>query len=134
MPSRKLFSVEEANALLPQIESLLLRLLRKKEMMDRRHDEFFMNELLQEAAPQRTAAASLSGLGAREVDEGLSELEADLAALRALGCILRNLDAGWVEFPANHQGQAIYLCWKKGESAIGFYRPTDAPFTARLPL
>lgn len=139
MPTHKNFSVEEANALLPQIESLLIRLVRKKESMDRKHDELFMNELLQEAAPLRPASAGRENAGpldsvGREVDASFSELESELALIRSLGCILRNLDAGWVEFPSLLEGNSIYLCWKRGESAIGFYRRTHASFAERLPL
>lgn len=131
MTARRLFSVEEANAVLPQLETLLSRLIQKKEKMDRLHDELFMSELLQEAAANNQGH---SDSGAHEVDARVSELEQDIEELRALGCILRNLDAGWVEFPAQVENKTIYLCWKKGESAIRFYRPLHAAFAERLPL
>lgn len=140
MPAYRLFSVEEANALLPQLETFLLRITQKKEQMHRLHDELFMGELLHEAVQSRPAPAFPEkgnghlDSGACEVDARVSDLEADLAQIRSLGCILRHLDAGWVEFPAERQGKMIYLCWKKGEPAIGFYRQMHAPFTERLPL
>lgn len=132
MTNRKLFSIEEANALVPQLESILDRLLKKKEAMDRMHDHFFISELLFEAAPGQSTSGNLEP-GAQDVDESVSELEADLAQIKSFGCILRNLESGWVEFPAHVQGETIYFCWKKGESAVGFYRQTNAAFSERLP-
>jgi hypothetical protein len=136
MTNRRLFSLEEANALLPQLESILSRLTKKKEAMDRMHDELFISELLHEATQQKRASSDGDGrldAGAQDVDERVSELEADLAQIKSFGCILRNLDAGWVEFPANFQGEVIYFCWKKGEPAVGFYRQMNSAFTERLP-
>ncbi len=133
MTTRRLFSVEEANALLPQLETLLSRLLQKKEALDRLHDEFFMQELLHEATASTEKNSRLES-GAREVDGSVSDLDEELTQFRSLGCILRNLDAGWVEFPAEWQGTMIYYCWKKGETAIQYYRKVHAAFAERLPL
>ena len=132
MVTRRLFSLEEANALLPQLDSLLNRLLTKKEALDRLHDEFFMQELLHEATASTENVRLESG--AREVDGSISDLEEELGQFRSLGCILRNLDAGWVEFPAERQGNMIYYCWKKGEPAIQYYRKIQSAFAERLPF
>ena len=133
MTTRRLFSVEEANALLPQLETLLSRLLKKKEMLDRLHDEFFMQELLHEATASTEKNTRLE-FGANEVDGSVSDLDKELSQFRSLGCILRNLDSGWVEFPAEWQGNVIYYCWKKGETTIQYYRKLHAPFAERLPI
>ena len=136
MTNRKNFSIEEANALLPQLELILARLIKKKETVDRLHDEHFISELLHEATQGRPAAEGSGPLeaGARDVDASVSNLEADLEKIRALGCVLRHLDSGWVEFPASLRGEAVYFCWKKGEAAVGFYRLAHAAFAERLPL
>ena len=138
MKNRKKFSIEEANALLPQLEIILSRLMKKKEMLDRLHDEHFISELLHEATQNRLVQPENGNVrlesGAQDVDAGVSDLETDLVEVRSFGCILRNLDAGWVEFPANLKGEVIYLCWKRGESSVRYYRPRHAAFVERLPL
>jgi hypothetical protein len=134
---RKFFSINEANILIPQIEELLGRLTKKKEVMERLHDELFISELLQEASPNKTEqekGKKQLDSGANEVDASITELEEDLAKIRSLGCILRNIDAGWVEFPAVHQDVEVYFCWKRGEATVCFYRPLHAQFSERLPL
>ena len=65
MSTRRLFSVQEANALLPDLEAFLYRLTQKKEQMQRLHDELFMSELLQEAV-QNQASQGHGDSGAHE--------------------------------------------------------------------
>ena len=43
---RRVFSWEEANGLLPELERLLRRLQQKKEIYTRTHDALFMHELV----------------------------------------------------------------------------------------
>lgn len=128
----KFFSLEEANAMIPELEILLTRILKKKIAHDRMHDALFMEELIQEAA--KSSTSSSLDHGAQEVDGRMLDFEEDLERIRTLGCLLRSLDSGFVEFPAERQGQTIYFCWKAGEEAIQYYRPMAAQFSERLPL
>ncbi len=131
----KLFSLSEVNALIPELEKILSRLMDKKVAHERLHDVHFMEELLQEAT-KLSQAASAPGLedGAKEVDGSILDLEKEIEKLRSMGCLLRSLEAGWVEFPAEQQGRMIYFCWRKGESAVRYYRPTTGKSTERIPL
>lgn len=127
------FSLQEANALLPQLEILVERLAKKKEEHDQLHDRLFFQELIEEAIRSQDAQSGQDGK-AQEVDSKVSELEKELTEIRSLGCILRNLENGWVEFPGNHKGQPVFFCWKRGEKTVCYFRHLHSHISERLPL
>jgi hypothetical protein len=66
-----------------------------------------------------------------------------LAALRfskALGqldhwdIVVRDLEEGLCDFPAEREGRLVYLCWKAGEDAIAFWHEVDEGFAGRRPV
>ena len=51
--------------------------------------------------------------------------------LQNLGCLVKDLDAGLVDFPTLFRGQEVYLCWKLGEPSIKFWHDADQGFRGR---
>ncbi len=76
-----------------------------------------------QAADKRAAAEALA--------ERLNEL---LEEIHDLGCELKGIDEGLIDFPAERDGQTIYLCWKLGEERIGHWHELDTGFASRRPL
>lgn len=134
----KLFSIEEANLLLPQLEKILTRLIEKKESHDRLHDQLFMSELLHEAIQKKQKSPALESevlnSGAQFVDGSAGDLAEELEAIKSLGCLLRSLERCWIEFPAEKSGEPFFYCWKKGEARVSFYRPANGALFERFPL
>jgi hypothetical protein len=131
MPPSRHFSLDEANRALAQIAPLLVRLKalhttatqlqdrlaalwRRLERGERVLDEIAALDRQLEAQTQEAAAAR------REVE--------------AAGCILRDVQMGLVDFPAQAAGTDIFLCWRLGEDAIGFWHGTDEGFAGRRPV
>ena len=50
------------------------------------------------------------------------------------GCLIKDLNVGLLDFPANINNQDVYLCWKLGEDRIRFYHRQDEGFAGRKPL
>ena len=132
-----LFLLEEANALLPELEKRLSSLLEKKENYARRHDELFMHELIVRAEQH----GGLFPLPDDELEErmhllekSITGLEKDIHEIHDLGCILRSLEKGWVDFLGRLEGELIYFCWQRGEKSIQFYHHLQKDITERLPL
>ena len=121
--SDKQFTVDEANALLPSLVPLLESLRDAQRSMAELHD-------------QVTTSAAGNGGGSA----GKEFLEASQAAGRAmgeineLGIFVRDPDKGLIDFPAERDGEEIFLCWRLGEDAVGWWHPTDTGFTGRQPL
>ena len=131
----KVFSLEEANALIPEIESLLEKLDGKKKTCEKLHDMLLMNELLKEAESARNASPASDPLDeeARRLDGSVFEIQSEIKKIRSLGCIPRSLERGWVDFPGRLSGQVVYFCWRRGEKSIRFYS-MGLESSERLPL
>jgi hypothetical protein len=130
------FTVEQANALLPQVLPRLERL----QALHRRVAQ--MNEQL-EAAMQKASQGNGYSLEAlhRDVEEltqrqvrSLEEFQLALAQLEETGCVLKDLAQGLVDFYGVRDGELVFLCWRQGEDRIRYWHALAAGFAGRQPI
>ena len=69
-----------------------------------------------------------------ERDRLADSLKAALDKIQATGCVVKDLDAGLLDFPAIVDNQEVYLCWRLGEERIRFWHRQDEGFAGRKPL
>lgn len=126
------FTLDEATALLPRLRELLGEMQEKRIALDR------LREALTELA--RVASGNGHRLGtevggkrkeALALADRLNEL---LAELNGLGCELKGLEEGLIDFPAERGGRTVHLCWKLGEEEIAYWHELDTGFASRQPL
>jgi hypothetical protein len=48
--------------------------------------------------------------------------------------VLRDLDRGLIDFPAQRDGREVYLCWEEGEDEVGYWHDLDSGYGGRKPL
>ena len=123
---RKLFTVEEANALLPELKRLL------EEARARR-------DAMREKAPdlQPILEASTSNGGGKKGSEfGVDayRLHLSVGRITELGVVLKDLDSGLLDFPHSRGGRVVFLCWHPPEERIGFWHEIEAGYAGRRPL
>jgi hypothetical protein len=120
MSDAELWTVERANAALPRVRAAVERI----------------RDLVVEARREREETAGLrEGNGHPATPRGTEELRAAIEALTAEGIILRDLDAGLVDFPARlEDGRRYLLCWVLGEPAVEWWHWPDTGFAGRRPL
>jgi len=46
---------------------------------------------------------------------------------------VKDLDVGLLDFPCKVDGEIVLLCWKLGETKIGFWHDTNSGFAGRKP-
>ena len=81
------------------------------------------------------SAGLLEGNGHPATPRGTDELRAAVETLTGEGIVLRDLDAGLVDFPARlGDGRAYLLCWVLGEPAVEWWHWPDTGFAGRRPL
>lgn len=122
----KTFTLEEANAHVQQLEELL------GEMQSVR-DRITANAPALQAVIDR---APNNG-GSRAAGEHLLLLQRFNVAhkmLTEIGCELKDLDLGLVDFPSYRDGTLVYLCWKRGEPRIEYWHPIESGYSGRQPL
>ena len=124
----KLFTVEEANELLPTVRRVV-------EKIRGAHAQVAG---LQEAARAAAAGAALGGGGmeggARYV-RALTTLAGRVGQLEELGVQLKDYERGLVDFPSLREGRLVLLCWQWGEGDhIEWWHDLEAGFAGRQPL
>jgi hypothetical protein len=114
------WTVEAANAALPRVQQVLERI----------------KELVARARQDREGAAErVEGNGHAPAVGAGSELRAAVEELTDQGIVLRDLDAGLIDFPARlPDGREYLLCWVLGEPEVGFWHWPEAGFAGRRPL
>jgi hypothetical protein len=119
------YTVEEANELLPRLESMLDQL---RGARDRLTDA--------EVHEALSGAASANGGGeqGRQVGEAFLEVRRLVGELQELGLVIRDIDRGLIDFPAIIEGREVYLCWQRGEDEVGHWHDLDAGYRGRRPL
>lgn len=121
--TEKRFTIDEANELLPQLGAMLERLRDAQRVMSERHDEVM----------ESTTGNGGGGAG-KEFLEASQEAGRLGAEIQGLGIVVRDPETGLVDFPAEREGEEIYLCWRLGEDAVAWWHPTDTGFAGRQPL
>jgi hypothetical protein len=131
----KIFSVDEANRLLPDLEASLdsLSAIAREATALRREIE-----VLAAIAGSGASEESADVRSLREKERAqaalLTRFRADLESVARHGCILRDLDLGLVDFYTMAHGRVVCLCWRRGEPRIEHWHPLDEGFSGRRPL
>ena len=124
----KLFTVEEANALLPSVRKILGRIQRSRQRLG----------TYKNSAKLAAEGAELGGGG---MESGgpyasiLTDFTAEMGELEALGVQLKDFDRGLIDFPSLRDGRVVLLCWQLGEGdSLEWWHDMDAGFGGRTPL
>lgn len=130
----RIFTLAEAQNLLPQLESQLNRAARahrEVEAIDEEMQSLVSHILLAggvQVDPIRTTR--LRAERTRQAEQ----LEEALGAITASGAQVKDLDEGLLDFPCLLRGQIVLLCWKRGENAIEHWHGTHEGYANRKPL
>jgi len=129
----RLFTIEQANAMLPLVRAITSDLANLgKDVMERRH------RLALVAAGRNFKSGDPY---ADELAQMQAELERDqqklldyVAELRELGVEPKGAIEGLVDFPSEQDGRIVFLCWRLGEPEVLHWHDLEAGFAGRQPL
>ncbi len=132
--SDRTFTLDEAQSLLPVLESLLRTAMNAKKIMDEAeaelqtlHHRIFLNGgMFLDIVP----------LARRKAERMKAEQHAKdaLAEIDSIGVQVKDLSIGLLDFPCEVEGQTILLCWKMGEKAITHWHGVQEGFAGRKPI
>lgn len=131
----KLFTLQEAEALLPLVNE---RLARGQELLNR------FEAVRKDLAVLRLVSAS-GGAPKNPDRNALSQKESEEAALVGeirrvetdlleCGCVPKSVGEGLVDFFALKEGRLVFLCWKQGEEHIEAWHTLEGGFGGRMPI
>jgi len=132
----RFYDIDAADATIPELDGILVRLGGQRTELVR-----LRGEVLTGGGPGEWASSTVTDRTAAELRltrlrmQGLiDQMAADVARIDELGLTLRDIERGLVDFPALVAGRQIWLCWQRGDRAIGWWHSLDTGFAGRLPL
>lgn len=122
----KTFTISEARAALPHLRRLIVVLRDERASLVRLHP--FINEARAHAeqnggSPYGELYLTHAFVFATTLDE-----------VEQTGAIIKDFNAGLVDFPHEYEGRIVYLCWKLGEDDLGWWHEIEDGFAGRQPI
>ncbi len=122
----QIFTLSEANRLIPQLNSRLISVRQAKALLLRTRNDI------------RRASANAENGGGSPFGclyiQGLQQISANLQAIQELGVLVKDIDLGLCDFPYLRDGRVVYLCWKLGEKEIRWWHEVTTGYKDRCPL
>ena len=126
MPLKKLFTLDEANAFVPQLLDLVPKIQKLS---------VSLNINFPDIKNARDKAKWNGGS-----DQGVDYLNAVLKynylirKIEEMGCEVKGIREGLIDFPSLREGREVYLCWRMPEKEILFWHDLNSGFTGRKPI
>jgi hypothetical protein len=130
----KTFTIDEAQSLLPVLESLLKRAIEGKQAAEQVESE--LSELARRiylSGGMKVDSNSVARQRA-DMDTHLKLARESIAEIDAIGVQVKDLEAGLLDFPYRLDDQVVLLCWRMGETAIEHWHTVDSGFQGRQPV
>jgi hypothetical protein len=122
----RLFTLSEANHLIPQLHARLTSIRQAKEVLARTKEDI------------RKASAQAQYGGGSTVGplylSSLQQISTNLQAIHEMGVLVKDLEMGLCDFPHIREGRVVFLCWKFGEQEIRWWHETSTGYKDRCPL
>src|SRR5215472_3518402 len=128
------FTLPQAQRLLVEVEPAVREAISSKAEFERVEAEWqsFANRVTF-LGGIRVDHSQLSDLKRRR-ENTAARLKTLIETIQDHGCLVKDLDMGLLDFPTLFRGEEVYLCWKLGESGIGFWHGIQEGFRGRKPI
>ncbi|HEX9617226.1 MAG TPA: DUF2203 domain-containing protein [Anaerolineales bacterium] len=121
-----MFTLDQANELLPTLRPLVDSLIATRDQIVTIRPE--LDSGVQKALGNGASKAT------GELLKLFRRIERLIKEVHSYGVLLKDVDQGLLDFPAEKDGRVVFLCWKHGEASIGHWHDLDSGFAGRQPL
>ena len=127
----KRFTLAEAQRLVPHVERLMREALTSKSEYETAEKAIhsFTERVMMMGGMQ--VDRDQARVAKTRRDEAAQHLRETIEHVQELGCVVKDLDIGLVDFPTRFRGVDVYLCWRMGESEIEFWHGINEGFRGR---
>ena len=130
----KTFTLDEAQSLIPVLESLLKRAIEGQRSADEAGSGLSsLARRIYLSGGMRVDASKVAKMRA-EVENHLQCVRESVAEIDSIGVQVRDLETGQLDFPFRLDDQVVLLCWRMGEPAIEHWHTADSGFKDRQPV
>lgn len=127
----RIFSIEEANRTLPLVRSVVTDVVREYAELAGMAREYKALRVRKDRTADHEERLNhlKQAMHARS-----AEIDAYVTELAEIGCEMKDLETGLVDFAAEMDDRRVFLCWKLGEDRVDFWHEVTAGFRGRQPL
>lgn len=132
----KIYTVREAEALLPTVEKVFADLDQVRARLRKLKGKMEVLEMLwgEELASTENPDHAEYGHYAAEMERAKADYEAAVRVLTDHEIQLKSVETGLIDFYGVVESRLVFLCWKRGESGIGWYHHLEDGFSGRKEL
>jgi len=126
MPSKKLFTLQEANSFVPQLLDIVPKIQKLSISLS---NDFPDIKNAREKA--KWNGGSEQGIGYLAT---VLKYNNFMHKIEEMGCEVKGIREGLVDFPSIREGKEVYLCWRMPEEEILFWHDLNTGFAGRKPI
>ncbi len=125
------FTLDEAQAVVPVLESLLRAAVESKKLIESVDAEF--QEVAHRVFLNGGTFLNIVHLARRkaEREKAVQRVKDSIAEIDSIGVQVKDLDIGLLDFPCEVEGRTVLLCWKLGEKSITHWHGVSEGFAGR---
>ena len=126
----RLFTVNEANDLLPKLRPLVEQILENIRRLKGASESVIRREQLDADAPNLMDRLRQDG----EIAKLIGQVQGWVDEINAHGCTCKGVEQGLIDFPCMLGAEVVFLCWQLGEPQVVFWHRIEDGFAGRKPL
>ena len=125
------FTLQEAQNLLPVLESLLRAAMDGKKLIEAVDND--LQDLAHRVMMSGGLSVNVVQMARRkaEREKAIHRVKDTLAEINAIGVQVKDIDIGLLDFPCKVEGRIVLLCWKLGEQGITHWHTSSEGFAGR---
>lgn len=131
---RRTFSVDEANAALPEVRRLTERIVERSRQLPELHEDLRIRTYRARRPGATEGDQEAVAIAAADLRRSESDLARAVRDLGRAGVELKDAIEGVVDFPSVRDGRQVELCWRMGEPEVSHWHPVGGGYRGRQPL
>ncbi len=128
----KIWTLEEANLALPHLREILSVLVEQNKRADLAR--YALAELEERTKGDGAGMERELEYRRARLRDAMQQLRRGIEQIDRMGCQVKDLEAGLLDFPAILDGREVLLCWQLGEPEVMYWHESDQGFASRQPI
>lgn len=129
----KMFTVQEANELIPRLKDLIEKLKRQRDEISAIEMEVDVLEVLYQP-PSGNSQSPEVEKRLQDYEKAVNAFYGLIEEIHSTGCFLKDIETGLVDFYSVYKGRVVYLCWSVDESEVTSWHDIGRGYQSRQPL
>ena len=126
----RLFTVEEANGLLPEVRPLIENILENLRRLKSKSESVIRSEQLDPETPELMTRLRQD----EEIARLVGEIKGWVEEIHSHGCVCKGVEQGLIDFPCLLGAEVVFLCWQYGEPGVNHWHRIEDGFAGRRTL